>query len=64
MRIVFDYRKLNAITKKQLWTLPSSDELFEEFKDKNYTTSLDLKGGHGHTLIKKEDRHKTSFTFN
>ena len=64
VRIVFDYRKLNEITQKQLWTIPDPNKLMQRFKGKQFITSLDLKGGYWHIPIKESDRHKTSFIFN
>jgi len=53
VRIVFDYRKLNKITQRQMWNIPETDELFPRFKDEQYITSLDLKGGHWHIPMKE-----------
>ena len=64
VRIVFDYRKLNEITQRQMWTIPEPDKLLTKFKDKKWITSLDLKGGYWHIPIKESDRHKTAFVFN
>ena len=63
VRIVFDYRKLNEITKKLYHPIPNTVELLRQFKGKKYITSLDLKGGYWHVPIKPEDRHKTAFIF-
>ena len=63
VRIVFDYRKLNEITKKYLYPIPNTTKLLQKFKGKQYITSLDLKGGYWHIPIKESDRYKTAFIF-
>ena len=63
IRIVYDYRKLNAITKMIQWPMPRIDDLRQKFKGKKYITTLDLKGGYWHIPIKEEDRNKTAFIF-
>ena len=63
IRIVFDYRKLNLITKKIHYPIPNMEELLEKFKGKDIVTSLDMKGGYWHIPIKAEDKYKTAFIF-
>lgn len=43
VRIVFDYRKLNKITKKRQYPIPDMNDLLAKFKDKCIITSLDQK---------------------
>ena len=63
VRIVFDYRKLNKITKKRQYPIPDMNELLTKFKDKCVVTSLDLKGGYWHVPIKEEHKMRTAFIF-
>ena len=63
VRIVFDYRKINEITKKHMYPIPKTSGLFEKFRGKRYITSLDLKGGYWHIPIHEDDKHKTAFIF-
>ena len=63
VRVVFDYRKLNLITKKIQWPMPNIEELLSEFKDKKYVTSLDMKGGYWHIPILEEHKARTAFIF-
>ncbi len=63
VRIVFDYRKLNAITVRNRYPIPDTQKLLTRFRNKNFITSLDLKGGYWHIPIKESDRHKTAFIF-
>ena len=41
-RIVFDYRKLNAITKRNAYPLPSIQTLMDKFKDMEYISTIDM----------------------
>ena len=63
VRIVFDYRKLNALTKEMKCQLPNIEDLMTLFKGKGFITSLDMKGGYWHIPIRPSDRHKTAFIF-
>ena len=63
VRIVFDYRKLNALTKKIKCPLPRISELLTKFKGKGFITSLDIKGGYWHIRVRKGDREKLAFVF-
>ena len=62
-RVVFDYRKLNLITRKLQYPIPDMEELLEKFSKKSVITSLDMKGGYWHIPIRKEDKSKTAFIF-
>ena len=63
-RIVFDYRKLNAITKRLAYSLPSIQYLMGKFKGKSWISTIDIKSGYWHIPIRKADRCKTAFIFN
>ena len=63
-RIVFDYRLLNAITERMSYPLPSIEQLVNQFKDKTFISTIDIKSGYWHIPIKPEDRPKTAFVFN
>ncbi len=63
VRIVFDYRILNMITEKLFHPIPRRDRLLHRFKNKNFITSLDMKGGYWHIPIKPEHRKRTAFVF-
>ena len=63
-RIVFDYRKLNAITKRLAYSLPSIQHLMGKFKNKSWISTIDIKSGYWHIPIRKADRCKTAFIFN
>ncbi|MCP5008180.1 MAG: hypothetical protein GY941_30240, partial [Planctomycetes bacterium] len=53
VRIVFDYRRLNAITVRNRYPIPTTPELLAKFKGKSWISSLDLKGGYWHIPIKE-----------
>ena len=63
-RIVFDYRKLNAITERMSYPLPSIEQLVNKFHGKQFISTIDIKSGYWHIPIKPEDRPKTAFVFN
>ena len=63
-RIAFDYRLLNAITKRISYPLPSIQSLIEKFKGKNYISTIDIKSGYWHIPIRPIDQCKTAFVFN
>jgi hypothetical protein len=60
-RFCVDYRKLNAITKKDVYPLPRIDDTLDSLRLKKYFTSLDLASGYWQIPIKEEDREKTAF---
>ena len=47
-RIVFDYRKLNAITKRMAYSLPSIPSLKSKFKGKTWISTIYVKSGYWH----------------
>ena len=63
-RIVFDYRLLNAITKRMAYSLPSIEQLTARFRGKHFISTIDIKSGYWHIPIRKADRQKTAFIFN
>ena len=63
-RIVFDYRKLNAITKRLAYSLPSIPNLLRKFRNKSCISTIDIKTGYWHIPIREADRPKTAFIFN
>jgi len=61
MRLVVDYRKLNAITIRDDFGLPRSDEQLESIKGSKYFTKLDLHSGFNQVRVRPEDQEKTAF---
>ena len=61
MRMVFDYRALNTITKKNRYPLPRIEVLFDKFAGAKFFTSLDLQQGYHQIRIPDSDKEKTAF---
>jgi hypothetical protein len=54
-RLCVDYRALNAITIKNRYPLPRTDDLIETIKGAKIFTKLDLKSGYNLVCVKEED---------
>ncbi|QLI66325.1 Transposon Tf2-12 polyprotein [Metarhizium brunneum] len=61
LRLVVDYRRLNAITMKDRTPLPLISELRDRLHGMNWFTALDLKGAYNLIRIKKGHEWKTAF---
>lgn len=61
LRFRLDSRKLNAVTKKDAYSLPYIADILDNLRDAKYLTSLDLSKSFWQILIKEEDRCKTAF---
>ena len=55
-----DYRKLNAITKKDVFPLPRCDEILESLSGAAYFTHLDMMRGYWQIKVAEQDREKNS----
>jgi hypothetical protein len=53
LRLCVDYRKLNAITKKNRYPLPNIQELRDRLSNAKIFTALDLRGAYNLIRIKK-----------
>ena len=60
-RICIDYRKLNAITERDVYPLPTINEILNSFNGASWFTSLDLASGYWQVAVKEEDKKKTAF---
>lgn len=61
-RFCVDFRKLNAVTKKDAYPLPYVSHILDRLRDARYLSSLDLKSAYWQVKVKEEDREKTAFT--
>jgi len=60
-RVVFDYRHLNAITRKDVYPLPRIEDLLNQTQGAKYFSKIDLQSGYHQIRIKSGDQHKTAF---
>ena len=61
IRLCIDYRKLNAITKRPIFPIPETSQLFDSLHGANYFSSLDLSNAYYQVEMSKKDREKTAF---
>ncbi|KAK3755142.1 hypothetical protein QZH41_020562, partial [Actinostola sp. cb2023] len=62
LRFCIDFRKLNARTVKDAYSLPRIDEALEAMAGSSWYTTLDLKSGYWQIEVDEEDIQKTAFT--
>jgi hypothetical protein len=58
-----DFRKLNATTRKDHFSIPFIDEMLERLAGKSFFCFLDGFSGYYQIIIAQEDQEKTTFTF-
>jgi hypothetical protein len=61
LRLVVDYRRLNEVTKKNVYLLPRQDDLMAQLQGAKIFTKLDLQWGYNNVCIKEGDEYKTAF---
>ena len=62
MRLCIDYRKLNAVTKKDAHPLPRIEDIFDTLTGSKFFCTLDLAMGYHQVEVHPDDREKTAFT--
>jgi transposase InsO family protein len=60
-RMCIDYRKLNALTKKDAYPLPLIEDCLERLKDAKYMTVIDLADAYHHIPMNPESEAATAF---
>ncbi|UYV71491.1 K02A2.6-like [Cordylochernes scorpioides] len=60
-RFCVDYRKLNKVTKKDVYPLPRNDDVLDSLTGAKFFSSMDLLTGYWQIEIDEEDREKTAF---
>ncbi|CAF3314989.1 unnamed protein product [Rotaria sp. Silwood2] len=60
-RFVVDYRKLNSVTIKDSFPIPTIEATLKQLSGHSYFTKLDLKSGYFQIPIQEEDKQKTAF---
>ncbi|CAI4220936.1 unnamed protein product, partial [Auanema sp. JU1783] len=61
-RFVTDFRALNRITQKQIYTIPNIQDILDLAAGAKYFSNFDLVSGFFQIPLKKEDRPLTAFT--
>ena len=61
LRLVVDYRKLNAITVKNRYPLPLTQELIDQLSGASVFSKLDLRWGYNNVRIRDGDQWKAAF---
>jgi hypothetical protein len=60
-RFCVDYRRLNAVSKRDVYPLPRIDDVFDRLAGANYFSTLDLANGYWQVPVAERDRQKTAF---
>eukprot|EP00731_Ephydatia_muelleri_P003753 Em0001g3753a len=61
LRFCVDYRKVNAVTRKDAYLLPRVDDTLDTLGGSKFFTTLDLASGYWQVEVATEDRPKTAF---
>ena len=62
IRFCIDFRKLNSRTKRDAYSLPRIDEMYDCLHGARWFSSLDIKSAYWQVEVAEEDKEKTAFT--
>ena len=62
LRFCVDFRRLNAITRKDVYPLPRVEDILDTLGEAKYFTSLDLASGYWQVELDQDARAKSAFT--
>jgi hypothetical protein len=61
LRFCVDYRRLNVVTKKDVYPLPRIEDTLNRMKNMEFYSSIDLASGYWQVEIEESDKEKTAF---
>lgn len=61
LRMCVDYRKLNAITKKDAYPAPNLERILADIKRARFISLMDLRSGYWQLSLAEKDKEKTAF---
>ena len=62
LRFCIDYRRLNQVTKRDVYPLPRCDKILEAMSGAGFFTHLDLVRGYWQIDVDEASREKTAFS--
>lgn len=61
-RFCVDFRKVNAVTKRDAYPLPKVTTILDRLRDAQYLSTLDVKSAYWQIPLSKDSQEKTAFT--
>ncbi|UYV82343.1 hypothetical protein LAZ67_21001753, partial [Cordylochernes scorpioides] len=61
LRFCVDYRRLNKMTKKDVYPLPRIDDALDTLSGSRYFSTMDMRSGYWQIEVDDKDREKTAF---